>query len=569
MAPTRGLKSKIARAGMALAGSVMAVLIPQQALASLCDAESDSSIEWVSRVQINSNEIIVPAETDVHDATGSSLVTLSPGSSYPVEVDVVSSGSSLAHQFVSIWLDLNQDGDVADPGELVYSGNKTFKGLSTFASTISVPSTAHNGEMLGRVILRFADPPHLCGDNYYGSTVNFKVSISDGVNPNAPSSGDGLDVETKALVNDQVKTAQQLTDVQITNFRNRLTHLHSESARRGSPLGISINTPIAGLGSSELLGYASMLQSAAEARTAQNSAAGQANALADHDERDGDEPPEVVDYSRPFAIWSDGALTIGSRSDGALDLDYTAVGISFGGDYRFTDKLIAGLGFGLGRQVSDIGSNGTKNKTYAYTGAAYASYEMIDDFFIDGLLGGAALNFDTKRYVSAGDFATGDRTGSQIFGSLTATYEFSNDATRIAPYGGIEFARSWLNGYEETGSSANYRYSDQTLNSLSGVFGIQIERVIQQEWGDMTPGIRFEYAHDFADASQGRVGDAGGASYTDTIETDPDMVDALSLGLSLKNRFYGGLAIDLDYEFTYGGAGNLDHTFGAHVAQSF
>ena len=573
LARTSGLKSTIARAGMALAASVMAVLIPQQALASdLCQytfSPEAAEYEWVTRVKINETTIGVPVNTDYHDASGSSAATLSAGSSYPVEVDVGTHSSG--EKFVTIWLDLNQDDELSYPDELVYYGSKIVSILETFDGTISIPSAANTGEIYGRVIMNIQYNDKPCTGYDFGSSVDFKVTVES--SPNS----DGPDAETRALSNEQVKATQQLTDVQITNFRNRLKHLHSESARHGSPLGISVNTPIGGLNGSDLLGYASMLQSAAEAKTAQNSAAGQAQALAAHDEsgldstgaQDGEAISEPVDYSRPFAIWSDGTLTLGSRSDGALDLDYTAVGISFGADYRFTDDLIAGLGFGYGRQVSDIGSNGTKNKTFAYTAAAYASYEMTDDFFIDGLLGAGALDFDTKRYVAAGDFATGDRTGSQIFGSLTATYEFKNDATRIAPYGGIEFARSWLNEYEETGSSANYRYSDQTVDSFSGVVGIQIEQVLRQEWGDMTPGIRFECAHDFADASQSRFGDAGGASYTDTIETDPDMVDALSLGLSLKNSFHGGLAIDLDYEFTYGGSGNLDHTFGAHVAQSF
>ncbi|WP_162375604.1 autotransporter domain-containing protein [Ancylobacter sp. TS-1] len=57
---------------------------------------------------------------------------------------------------------------------------------------------------------------------------------------------------------------------------------------------------------------------------------------------------------------------------------------------------------------ADVGENGTESRASAYSAALYGSYKLTDDLFIDALLGGSWLDFDSTRFVTAdGSFAAG------------------------------------------------------------------------------------------------------------------------------------------------------------------
>src|SRR5690606_15936978 len=189
--------------------------------------------------------------------------------------------------------------------------------------------------------------------------------------------------------------------------------------------------------------------------------------------------------SGQFAAWSGGFINFGERDDGKLDLDYTMIGVSGGIDARFSDRFVGGVGFGYGRDRVDIGSNGSKNRGHAYSGALYGSYQPSKRLFIDGLLGGSLLDLDSRRFVTAnGEFATGKRDGSQVFGSLTVAYDLNDARWLLAPYGRVDFSCSWLNGYTETGGDIyGLSYGEQTVDVLSGVAGLRANYAFEMDWG--------------------------------------------------------------------------------------
>ena len=415
-----------------------------------------------------------------------------------------------------------------------------------------------------------------------GATATDGFSFEAPVRPNP-----ALDPEVIGLLNAQANTATRLAQNQTRNFHNRLEQLHNEGERRSSSMNVRF-------------GYTQNdSDSAAEQEIEQMIAASHGAVANVGPGRTGNAGtvPEVLAYGTegesrsarmdrpqldrpspfvepdlgPFAVWSGGFVNFGERDSGSLDLDYTMVGVSGGIDYRFSEQFIGGFGVGYGRDRTDIGSNGTESRASAYSAAIYGSYKPVDRLFIDGLLGGSWLDFDSGRFVTAnGEFATGSRKGSQLFGSLTTAYEFRDETWLISPYSRLEFSRSWLDGFTESGGGVyGLTYGDQTIDTLSGVLGIRANYAFQIDWGTLTPGIRAEYTHDFQGSSRASLGytDLGGLPYL--IDVDPDSRDYVTLGPSIDMAFENGIDLGLDYRTSFGGSGNQDHVFGLRFGGRF
>lgn len=374
------------------------------------------------------------------------------------------------------------------------------------------------------------------------------------------------DAEVTGLLTAQAESARRFAGSQMRNFHARLEQLHNEGDRRQNSMGVR-------------LGYSGSASETSDADQPFAELLGQTPAtdagFAMHNYADGQKSRQPapsgadVDLGR-LAVWSGGYVNFGERDDGKLSLDYTTVGVSGGMDYRFSKSLVAGFGLGYGKDATDIGQNGSESRANAYSGAVYASYQPFKSTYLDALVGASWMDLSTRRYDTAGDgFVTGDRSGSQIFGSLTASYEKRNDAWLISPYGRVDFSRSWLDGYAESGDSAYLlNYGDQTLDTLSASVGLRLEYTLTTAWGTLKPGARAEYAHDVEGSSVVRLGYADTGRLDDGFTTDGATSDNVALGASLDAAFANDWNARLDYRTSVGGVGQ-SHALGLKVGKSF
>ncbi|MFE0015936.1 Ig-like domain-containing protein [Mesorhizobium sp. NPDC059054] len=377
------------------------------------------------------------------------------------------------------------------------------------------------------------------------------------------------DTEVIGLLSAQVDSAKRFAGNQTRNFNSRLEQLHDEGDRRRNSMAIE-------------LGYATGRQEAADDRFAdvlRNNPAGTSssgvpdfamqNYAADGKEHKPRSKPADVDLGS-FAVWTGGYVNFGKQNGGNISLDYTTAGLSAGVDYRFSKSLVAGFGFGYGRDATDIGSNGTESRAHAYSAAIYASYSPVKSVFLDGLIGGSWLDFASRRHETpTGNFALGDRNGRQLFGSITASYEQRNEAWLVSPYGRLDFSRSWLDSFSERGVDAyTLKYGSQTVDTLSGVAGLRLEYAIPMDWGVLKPGARVEYTHDFEGSSRVKLGyaDVEGLPYEQV--TGGSGSDYVTLGASLDAALNYDWTANLDYR-TAVGTGNRNHAFGLRVGKKF
>jgi gliding motility-associated-like protein len=113
------------------------------------------------------------------DYTASSLTSLTAGQTYPVSVTVKTNSSY--QEYVKIWFDFNGNGVLSDAGELVFDQVNTFNGTYVYSGNVTVPASAFNGDVYIRVVMVYANSPALCGTYSYGTTLDFKATISGGI----------------------------------------------------------------------------------------------------------------------------------------------------------------------------------------------------------------------------------------------------------------------------------------------------------------------------------------------------------------------------------------------------
>jgi len=377
------------------------------------------------------------------------------------------------------------------------------------------------------------------------ATVTFSVS---------PLPDPTRDADIAGLANAQTEATKRFAQMEIDNFNSHLEQLHGGGCLTNS-WGINLSDNREG----------TQRQRAADAGYADKPAGlspGGSSLQGDNGEADS-ASNGANDACSPFssgslAFWSAGSVNFGTTdfTDSKDDFDFTTVGISAGMDYRFNEKFVAGIGFGIGTDQSFIGDNGTKSKGLAYSAAVYGSYHPTAGVFIDGVAGYGWLDFDSRRHDAAtGDLFDGSRGGQQVFGSVTAGYETTVGGFFVSPYLRISTSHSSLDAFSEDSDALSaIRYGEQDIDTVTGLIGLRLGYKIPTEWGSVMPKLRVEYGHDFADGSNlalSYANIAGSPSYSlTTAETARDYA-TIKFGTDIQVGT--GWTFGADYGFSVDG----------------
>lgn len=370
------------------------------------------------------------------------------------------------------------------------------------------------------------------------------------------------DVEVIGIVNAQAESARRFADAQLSNYGDRLRQLRRGGGNESSQ-GISLNTPRRDDGAKDRRdpADATPLGFFTEPRRTRPA-----------------EPFNRVVAEKPapsrFGVWTAGQVDIGDtsgKSSGSAR-DFTTSGVSAGLDYRFNERLTAGIGLGYGRDRTDIGSNGTRSEGESWSIGTYASWRPIRNTYLEAVLGYGALSFDSKRYLTDdGGFANGSRDGQQVFGSVKAGYEISRDALYFTPYVGMDASWTKLDAFNERdGGSNSLRFGNQTVNSLVAVVGFETDYTYRFTGYTFTPNLKAEWRYDMANASDidlNYIDWSGGPLFS--LKGDGTVRNAVRLGLGFDVVLDQGLNLGLAYNTTLGEGGAIRHGFNAKAGLRF
>ncbi|ORM60948.1 hypothetical protein HA45_21355 [Pantoea rodasii] len=351
------------------------------------------------------------------------------------------------------------------------------------------------------------------------------------------------DADVIGMVSAQYQAAQNFARAQLRNFSNRLEQLH-----RG------VDLP------SDMTGVHFSMPSSGPERNADQQMWGQAWQQQKSGLNDAQARPDVPALSfahgqqaQRVSYWTGGYVDFGGDNADGVRFSHTTVGVTTGADYRFTGTFTGGAGIGFGRDVSDIGDSGTRTNGRALSAAIYGSYHP-GPFFVDGLMGHGTLNFDSRRAVTDSDaVARGSRSGRQVFTSLTSGYEFRTADRLVSPYARLQYTRTWLDGFSESGAGAfSLAYAPQTVAQVVTTAGVRGERTVPARWGVMRLLARIEYAQTLSDSGTARVGYADTADDTWRVALTEASRQAMMVGTGIDFLLPYSITPGIAYQGTLG-----------------
>ncbi|MES2672321.1 MAG: putative Ig domain-containing protein [Pseudomonadota bacterium] len=371
------------------------------------------------------------------------------------------------------------------------------------------------------------------------------------------------DPEVRGLLEAQADATRRFATTQINNFQQRLERLHGAGQDGGFDNGLSASYnqycpetvgTIPGRRCDRPGTGAAAMGGTGTGMTSQNNANGDGN--------------------NAYGIWTAGMIRSGNYDgrNGSAGVDFETDGVSVGLDYRVNDAFTIGGGVGYGRDDSDVGDNGSRSEGSAFTLAFYGSYSPGDVFFMDGLWGYQSLDYDLRRFVTTnGNFVTGSRSGTQLFGSVSMGADIQNGAWQFTPYARIDVARADLEKYTESGDPLfSVAYDNLEVDTDTGNVGVRIEYRREVNWGMFSPQFRVEYQHDFKGngAQTMRYADQLTGPFYSADLSDFDRT-RLMLGLGVLFSLDNDWSFKIDYRGLIGSGDDTDHGFLFNVDKKF
>ncbi len=355
------------------------------------------------------------------------------------------------------------------------------------------------------------------------------------------------DPSVGAIVAAQTQAANRFGSAQVSNVNRRLEALHDQQAGKGA-LSVSAS-------GGDMLrvegepGFDPIRERDRASRIPQR--------LADDTSAE-TSPDAPVGTGK---VWASGAIQFGRAKgrEGGQRFDFTTSGLSVGADTQLGGKVVVGAGGGFGREVSDLANDLGQVEARSVSLFAYGSVRPSEKLFIDGVVGGSKMDFQNTRTVQAtGGEVRGDRSGDQLFGSLSASWNYATPVVRLSPYARLQYVRSTLAAYTEKGDATyGLTFSKQKADEMNVSAGLRAEYVHRMARGVLLPRARAELTQILSQTGTSRV------SYTSLVDGPSFAIDGTPTGmtsvlggLGLTWRGDNGWDLSIDVEHSASGADN-------------
>jgi len=324
------------------------------------------------------------------------------------------------------------------------------------------------------------------------------------------------------LINAQTNEAQMFAQSQLDNIRGRLESLHDGG---GSLFSSSLSLSLDG----KPLGGDAGAYAPGQPQHGQPQAGGAAE-TAQWPQRSGFMRPgigasEAPDGTAPFpdapasqqastssmkgpqglGVWIGGTANFGTFNSyrQAAGFDSDNIAVTVGVDQRIGNHSVLGMSLGYNHDNSDVSNDGTHSIAKGYSAAVYGSFAPSARTYIDGVIGGGGLSFESQRHgENSGDSLLGHRYGDQWFASLTGGYEYKWNNWLLSPYTRLQWSLSRLNAYSETGDVTEaLTYGSELVRNSQAVLGLRASGEYKESWGMLIPHFRLELGHNFKGAT--------------------------------------------------------------------
>ncbi len=372
------------------------------------------------------------------------------------------------------------------------------------------------------------------------------LELIDNAGDNPDEVEQALDQLPPQLTNSMVDAGFETLDAQFNNMNTRFQTLRQPNGNgNGNQFNVGLWTPT-GVLPLGLLPYAV----GADDATSDNGEAGSG-------------------FDR-WGFFATGTIGRGkSREDGQNPgFDFDTSGLTLGVDYRFTDRLVAGVSLGYARHDSEVRGNFGNLDTRGWTVNGYASWFNERNWYLDGVLSYGSNSYTLDRFIrysitaldgsrtNIDQRARGETDGDLLGAAVSFGRDFQKGPWNLGTYLRGNYSRVDLDGYDERmlsdrpGSGLGLRYQSRTLNSFTTSLGGKATYVLSRDWGILMPTAQVEWEHEFRDDP---------ARLTASFINDPTQsllqqfgsevdTDYFNVGVGLSALFPGGRSVYVFYE---------------------
>ncbi|MGH8613859.1 MAG: autotransporter outer membrane beta-barrel domain-containing protein, partial [Gammaproteobacteria bacterium] len=248
-----------------------------------------------------------------------------------------------------------------------------------------------------------------------------------------------------------------------------------------------------------------------------------------------------------------------------VGFDYDGGGVTAGADYRFTDDLIAGVGFNYIHSAADFDGDGGDLDSDSYNGLVYGTYYLPDGVYVDGIATFGGINYDSTRNIryrldteptgGVNTQATAESNGWQYSVSGGLGYNYALGEVTLNPYARASYVNLDVDGFTEQGGDGwAMRFEDQEVESVTTTLGAQLSHSISTTFGVLLPYVQGEWHHEFEDDGRDiivRFVGSGGNLPFNTVTEGPDR-NYFTVGAGVSGTFAHGITGFFNYDALLG-----------------
>lgn len=295
------------------------------------------------------------------------------------------------------------------------------------------------------------------------------------------------------------------------------------------------------------------------------------------------------DFSR-WGFFGAGNIGRGEADGGAVDpaYDYDIEGLTFGVDYRWSDRWIVGGSLGLTRQDTDLPQGRGGLETSGWSVSGYTTYYQPDSWYVDGVLTWGRNDYEMLRRiqytlpqpgggtVSIDQEARSDSKGDLLSAAFTFGRDFNRGAWGLGPYARLLFTRLDFDAIDESldagdGSGLGLHINSRSVDSLASVLGGKLTYTASTDWGVLMPHLQLEWEHEFQDDPQALearfINDPTGTAMV--LEGDPLDTDYFRIGLGMSMVLTKGRSGFFYYERLVGRNGTSQYNLALGFRMEF
>lgn len=367
----------------------------------------------------------------------------------------------------------------------------------------------------------------------------------------ASNANPALDSSVQGQIVGQVLSIQHFVNAQNSNLSSRLQRLHSGFVN-GSSYSSRLMTPTT---------IQEALYASESYLLASNSSELPAILATDAEEN-----------HKVTGLWFGGGLNYGSINAEAVSSNrFTSGNISVGMDHLLKSNLIIGAVAGFGWDTTKIGTQGTETTTTSPSVSMYASYNPMNNTFIDGWLGYGRSSLKNQRWESTDSvFVNGNRTANSYFGSLSLSTVVQISPVKFEPFIRGEFLYSTLGSYNESGNSTRLlSYDAMKFNAASAVVGAVASYDISTSSGTFTPLIEGQYmqTNNISATQNLFFSNVTSTVYSLNLQSIPTNISTAKLGLLYRNK--QGITGEVKLGFSKGNNSYISRVLNAQVSIPF